>query len=63
MNTFRVPRRWAVAAAVVALVRVRVAPIEGLSYFAALGLTQVAVMAVAWMRNARLFALMALVRP
>jgi hypothetical protein len=28
-----------------------------------LGLTQVAVMAVAWMRSARLFALIALVRP
>ena len=51
-----------VLAALVALVRIRVAPIEGLSYFAALGLTQVAVMAVAWMRSARLFALIALIR-
>lgn len=52
-----------VLAAMVALVRIRVAPIEGLSFWAALGLTQVAVMAVAWMRSARLFALIALVRP
>lgn len=52
-----------VLAALVALVRIRVAPIEGLSFWAALGLTQVAVMAVAWMRSARLFALIALVRP
>ena len=52
-----------VLAALVALVRIRVAPIEGLSFWAALSLTQVAVMAVAWMRSARLFALIALVRP
>ncbi|MDQ2820651.1 MAG: hypothetical protein M3Y65_09685 [Pseudomonadota bacterium] len=50
-------------AALVALVRIRVAPIEGLSFFGALGLTQVAVMVVAWMRSARLLALIALVRP
>ena len=49
-------------AGVVALVRIRVAPIEGWSFFAALVLTQLAVMAVAWMRAARLFALIALVR-
>ena len=52
-----------VLAALVALVRIRVAPIEGLSFWAALILTQVAVMVVAWMRSARLFALIALVRP
>ena len=51
-----------VAATLVALVRVRVAPIEGLSFFGALVLTQLAVMVVAWMRSARLFALIALVR-
>ena len=51
-----------VLAGVVALVRIRVAPIEGWSFFGALVLTQLAVMAVAWMRAARLFALMALVR-
>jgi len=51
-----------VLAALVALVRVRVAPIEGWSFFGALVLTQLAVMAVAWMRSARLFALIALVR-
>jgi hypothetical protein len=50
-------------AALVALVRIRVAPIEGLSSFAALALTQLAVMVVAWMRSARLFAFIALVRP
>jgi hypothetical protein len=49
-------------AAVVALVRVRVAPVEGLSFWGALVLTQLGVMAVAWMRAARLFALIALVR-
>jgi hypothetical protein len=49
-------------AAVVALVRVRVAPVEGLSFCGALVLTQLGVMAVAWMRAARLFALIALVR-
>lgn len=51
-----------VLAGMVALMRIRVAPIEGWSFFAALALTQVAVMAVAWMRGARLFALIALVR-
>jgi hypothetical protein len=49
-------------AGVVALVRIRVAPIEGWSFLAALALTQLAVMAVAWMRAARLFAVIALVR-
>jgi hypothetical protein len=49
-------------AGVVALVRIRVAPIEGWSFFGALALTQLAVMAVAWMRGARLFALIALAR-
>jgi hypothetical protein len=49
-------------AAIVALVRVRVAPIEGWSFFGALLLTQLAIMVVAWMRAARLFALIALVR-
>lgn len=49
-------------AGVVALVRVRVAPVEGLSFWGALVLTQLGVMAVAWMRAARLFALIALVR-
>jgi len=51
-----------VLAGLVALVRIRVAPIEGWSFFAALALTQLAVMAVAWMRSARLFALIALIR-
>lgn len=51
-----------VLAALVALVRVRVAPIDGPALMAALVLTQLAVMAVAWMRAARLFALIALVR-
>jgi len=51
-----------VLAAVVALVRIRVAPVTGGSLFAALALTQLAVMAVAWMRSARLFALIAIVR-
>lgn len=50
-----------VLAGLVALVRIRVAPIEGWSFFAALALTQLAVMAVAWMRSARLFALIALI--
>jgi hypothetical protein len=49
-------------AALVALVRVRVAPVEGWSFFGALLLTQLAVMVVAWMRSARLFALIALVQ-
>jgi hypothetical protein len=52
-----------VLAAVVALVRVRVAPIAGWSFLGALLLTQLAVMVVAWMRSARLFALIALIRP
>jgi hypothetical protein len=47
-------------AALVALVRIRVAPIAGWSFFGALALTQLAVMVVAWMRSARLFALIAL---
>lgn len=51
-----------VLAGLVALVRIRVAPVEGWSFFAALALTQLAVMAVAWMRSARLFALIALIR-
>jgi hypothetical protein len=51
-----------VVAAVVALVRIRVAPI-GYTFFVAFALTQLGVMAVAWMRSARLFALIALVRP
>lgn len=51
-----------VLAGLVALVRIRVAPIEGWSFFTALALTQLAVMAVAWMRSARLFALIALIR-
>lgn len=51
-----------VLAALIALVRVRVAPIEGVAFAAALLLTQLGVMAVAWMRAARLFALVALVR-
>lgn len=50
-------------AALVALIRVRVAPIEGAAFVAALVLTQLAVMVIAWMRAARLFALIALVRP
>lgn len=51
-----------VVAALIALVRVRVAPIEGVAFTLALVLTQLGVMAVAWMRAARLFALIALVR-
>lgn len=51
-----------VLAAIIALVRIRVAPVDGWSFWMALVLTQLAVMAVAWMRGARLFALMALVR-
>jgi hypothetical protein len=51
-----------VVAALIALVRVRVAPIEGVAFALALVLTQLGVMAVAWMRAARLFALIALVR-
>ena len=51
-----------VLAGLVALVRIRVAPVEGWSFFGALLLTQLAVMVVAWMRSARLFALIALVR-
>jgi len=49
-------------AGLVALVRIRVAPVEGWSFLAALLLTQLAVMVVAWMRAARLFALIALIR-
>lgn len=51
-----------VLAALIALVRVRVAPIEGVAFALALVLTQLGVMAVAWMRAARLFALIELVR-
>jgi len=51
-----------VLALLVALVRVRVAPVEGAAWAGALVLTQLAVMVVAWMRAARLFALIALVR-
>jgi len=51
-----------VLAALIALVRVRVAPIEGVAFTLALVLTQLGVMAVAWMRAARLFALIELVR-
>jgi hypothetical protein len=50
-----------VLAAVIGLVRVRVAPIEGVAFVGALALTQLAVMAVAWMRAARLFALIGLI--
>lgn len=51
-----------VLATLVGLVRVRVAPVEGAAFVGALVLTQLAVMVVAWMRAARLFALIALVR-
>lgn len=49
-------------AALVALVRVRVAPVDGLPFAAAFVLTQLGVMALAWMRAARLFALIAVAR-
>ena len=51
-----------VLAILVGLVRVRVAPIEGAAWAGAFVLTQLAVMVIAWMRAARLFALIALVR-